>query len=279
MSASFSVVTPNFNMGRYLGETIESVLCNLGKDDEYFIVDGGSTDESVDVIRSYEKYLSGWISEPDRGYADALVKGFARARGDLLCWVNAGDLLLNGALELARKYLMENNADMIFGDDFYIDENSNIISYSRGYVHSLNNMMLFGGWTPLQDACFWRRSLYEHVGGIDVNLKFAADYDLFLRFSMNGSCRYVPALFSAFRRHDGQKSLSGADNYKIEREECRKRQLSGQSHLVREIAYWILVRLRARVMHKLWKYTPLKGVQVSQVLSRPRGAGWQSLKA
>ena len=205
---TFSVVTPNYNMGRYLAETIESVLANLGPGDQYFVIDGGSSDESVEIIGRYEPRLTGWVSEPDHGYADALAKGFARSKSEFLCWVNSGDLLLMGALNSAKNILEESKADFIFGDDFYIDEQGRIIGFSKGYVRSLKNMMLFGGWTPLQDACFWKRSLYGSVGGINRDLEYAADYDLFLRFSLKGSSRYAPVAFSAFRKHTEQKSTS-----------------------------------------------------------------------
>src|SRR4051812_47599723 len=117
----FSVVTPSFNMKRYLSRTIESVLANLREGDEYFVIDGGSSDGSAEVMRSYAARLSGWMSEPDRGYADALAKGFARASGDVLCWINCGDLLLSGALDAARSAFQNTAANLIFGDDFYID--------------------------------------------------------------------------------------------------------------------------------------------------------------
>jgi glycosyltransferase involved in cell wall biosynthesis len=127
------------NMAAYLGATIESVFANLASDDEYFVIDGASTDGSVDVIRRYADRLTGWVSEPDRGYADALRKGFARATGDVLCWINAGDLLLPGALDAAREALEETGSDMIFGDDFYIDEAGKVISFSRGYIRDLRS--------------------------------------------------------------------------------------------------------------------------------------------
>lgn len=119
---TFTVVTPNYNMGSYLAETIESVLANLESGDEYFIIDGGSTDESVEIIRHYENKITGWVSEKDCGYADALAKGFARANAEYQCWVNCGDLLLPGALDEARTRLAEKDSEMIFGDDVYVDE-------------------------------------------------------------------------------------------------------------------------------------------------------------
>ena len=209
-------------MAQYLPETIESVLVNLQPGDEYFIIDGGSTDGSVDVLRRYEAQLTGWVSEPDHGYADALAKGFHRCTGEFLCWINSGDLLLKGTLAAARQALAETGAGLIFGDDVFIDEHSRVISHTCGAVRSLKHMMLYGGWTPWQDACYWRHSLYQQVGGINPNLKYAADYDFFLRASWAGQALYVPKIFSAFRRHENQKSISDAMPYKTEKEQCRQ---------------------------------------------------------
>jgi glycosyltransferase involved in cell wall biosynthesis len=253
--ANFSVVTPNFNMGRFLPDTIESVLVNLRPGDEYFVVDGGSTDSSVEILRKYESRLTGWISEKDRGYADALRKGFSRARGDLLCWVNCGDLLLPGALDGAAAALDETKADLVFGDDYYIDEEGGVIQRTFGGARSLRNIMLFGGWTPLQDACYWRRSLYERVGGIDPDLMVAADFDFFLRAAWASRNVYVPRAFSAFRRHLGQKSIANHADYESERRRWRRRMegklgVSAVSRLFFETVYWVAVRWRHFVLRR-----------------------------
>src|ERR1700722_20207384 len=100
-----SVVTPSFNMARYLEDTVNSVIANLREGDEYFVIDGGSTDGSVDIIRRYASSLTGWISETDAWYAITLDKGFTCATGDIQCWINAGDLSLSGAFDAARKLL------------------------------------------------------------------------------------------------------------------------------------------------------------------------------
>ncbi|MCL5289518.1 MAG: glycosyltransferase [Firmicutes bacterium] len=270
LSGSFSVVTPNFNMAGYLAETIESVLENLEPLDDYFIIDGGSTDGSVEIIRSYEKYLSGWISEPDRGYADALSKGFARSRGEFQCWINSGDLLLKGTLKEARKRLKDTGADMIFGDDLYIDEQGFVISHSTGNVKSLREMMLYGGWTPLQDACYWRKSLYDLVGGLNTEMKYAADYELFLKMSCFGRCLYVPAIFSAFRRHSEQKSLTGSSLYKTERNSSRLKLMketgvSLAARLFWNTVYFGAVHWRSRVSCRLHKSSVHRGANVSQL--------------
>jgi len=268
-----TVVTPNLNLGLYLSQTVESVLDNLSPGDEYFIIDGGSNDGSIEVIRQYESRLTGWVSEPDQGYADALAKGFARATGDILCWINSGDLLLPGALDSARQALFDTGAEMVFGDDFYIDEAGHVIAFSRGYVKDLQNAMLYGAWTPLQDACFWRRELYERVGGMNPAIRYAADFDLFLRMALHGTCQSVPLTFGAFRRHAGQKSISGSDVYRRERDDLRRAVLDGLPGFKLGKALhcaWhkAAIRWRVHVSQRRWRRDDLVGQPVEKLSCR-----------
>lgn len=252
-----SVVTPCYNMGSYLERTISSVLDNLRPKDEYFIIDGGSSDGSLEIIKSYENKITGWVSEKDGGYAEALLKGFDKATGDILCWINASDLFLPNAFNVARKIFEQMDADFIFGDDLYISENDSVISFSKGYIINLRSAMLYGGWTPLQDACFWRRELYNSVDGINANLKYAADFDLFLRFAIAGKSIYVPRVFSAFRKHERQKSIANNREYNAERKKCMKHAMHTDNtvwfkKICLKIFYWFYIRIRARIFHKLW---------------------------
>ncbi|MBL0919592.1 MAG: glycosyltransferase [Hydrogenophaga sp.] len=274
---SFTVVTPNYNMGGHLGPTIESVLRNLEPGDEYFIIDGGSTDNSTQVIRAHETRLTGWVSEPDAGYADAVAKGFRLARGDYLCWVNSGDLLLDGALKKARASLERTGADLIFGDDLLIDEEDKVMQVTNGHAADLRAMMLYAGWTPLQESCFWTRALYEKVGGIDPGVKYAADYDFFLRASLTGRCQYLPVVFGAFRRHEGQLSMAKTALYKAEREKCRKRELVALPPnpllpLI-NIYHWFKVRWRVRVHARKRNMDHLRGKTVGDVVCQGTDAG------
>jgi glycosyltransferase involved in cell wall biosynthesis len=267
----FSVVTPNLNMGNLLERTIQSVLSNLRHPaDEYYVVDGGSNDESIEVIRKYDLQLAGWTSESDKGYADALAKGFRRCTGEYMCWINSGDLLLEGALQAARQALTETGADFIFGDDLYIDEGDKVLLHSRGYVRSLKHFMLYGGWTPLQDACFWRRDLYERVGGIDATLRFAADYDFFLRAAWSGRNVYVPKTFSAFRRHGRQLSTSESLGYEDERQLSRARMFQAlHTPAVIRVGttalFWFMTRWRHHMARRWQRMRIPPGTPASQV--------------
>jgi glycosyltransferase involved in cell wall biosynthesis len=238
-------------MAPYLAETIESVLVNLAPGDQYFVVDGGSTDGSMDILKQYEGRISAWISEPDRGYADAVAKGFAMADSKYQCWIACGDLLLPGALNLARSVLEQTGADMIYGDDFYIDEHSKLIQITNGQIDHLGEMMLYGGWTPLQDACFWKTDLYNQIGGMNHEIRYAADYDLFLRMAIQGRCFYTPHVFSAFRRHEGQTSERYREAYKKEKlaaAYAAKSLISKKPISVwTEAFYWLYPKFRARI--------------------------------
>lgn len=256
-------------MGSYLESTMESVLKNLSPGDEYFVIDGGSTDDSVNIIRSFESKLSGWVSESDSGYADALGKGFNMGSNSLMCWINSGDLMLQGSLDKVRQILSQGDVDFIFGDDFLISESSCVVQVSNGFVRDLQSIMLFGGWTPLQDACYWSRDLYQKVGGINTKLKYAADYDLFLRMSIYGRLRYIPMVFSAFRRHAGQISIANVVGYRAERMESRRFQLSKLPNkpniFLFNFYYWFKVRWRAHFQSKKKKLSFLIGSSVLEI--------------
>lgn len=268
----FTVVTPNYNMGKYIEETIQSVLKNLTSNDEYYIIDGGSTDKSIDIIKRYNNYITNWVSESDGGYAEAIHKGLIKGTGKYQCWINSGDVLLKGAFNQVEDQFKKTDADMIFGDDFYIDEESKVIRISRGLCKDLRCAMIYGQWTPLQDACFWKSELYHKVGGLNISLKNAADYDLFARFSQNGITTYVPIAFSAFRRHEGQRSIHYSNDYKRERERVRKKliSLSNESNYKKKynkIFFYIDTRWRYHILRKFYNLEKQSGLSITDMHS------------
>ena len=132
MSNRITVVTPSFNQARFLEETLASVIAQRDEIHEYFVLDGGSTDGSQDVIRRYEKKIDYWISEKDKGQSDAIARGFARATGDILYWINSDDVLLPGALKKVRQlFASDPNLAVTTGWQVLIDGNSNVMSCSR----------------------------------------------------------------------------------------------------------------------------------------------------
>jgi len=271
MDGNFSIITPNYNMAGYLAETIESVLANLRPGDEYFIIDGGSTDGSVDIIRRYEHRLTGWVSEKDRGYADALAKGFAGSSGEFQCWVNCGDLLVPDALRKARELLSSEEIDFFYGNAADIDDDGKILWISQADFQPLRRYMQLGGWTPLQISCFWRKQLYQRCGGIDPEVKLAADYDLFLRMTRTARTQYWPLVFGAHRHHQGQLSISQIGKYNEERYNIRSKELTMDNSAAGWLImayYWLLTRLKCRYFNR----SPLTRLWVNQDFSAIKNA-------
>lgn len=208
---SVSIVTPSFQQVEYLEQTIRSVLAQDYPDMEYIVVDGGSTDGSVDVIRRYENQLTAWVSEPDAGQTDAINKGFSMASGEILAWLNSDDLLYPGAVSAAVDYLQANpEIGLVYGDADYINEEGEVIGrfpaaqtdyrrLMRGYVH-----------IP-QQAAFFRAAIWDKVGPLDPSFYFAMDYDLWVRIAAVAPIHYRPECWAAFRLHQTAKSISEAD--------------------------------------------------------------------
>ena len=206
-----SIVTPSFNQAPFLEMTIQSVLGQNYPNIEYFIIDGGSTDGSVSIIKKYESNLASWISEKDKGQTDAINKGFAMAKGDILGWINSDDTLLPNAVEEAVEFFKSNpQTALVYGNANYIDVESRIIgkfpaaqtSYSqlrRGYVH-----------IP-QQASFFRREIWEAVGPLDTDFFFAMDYDLWVRIARRAPIRYIKRTWANFRLHEDAKTISADD--------------------------------------------------------------------
>ena len=203
-----SIVTPSYNQDKFLEETICSVLGQDCPRLEYIIVDGGSTDGSKAIIQRYSDRLAWWVSEPDRGQTDAINKGFARARGEILAWLNSDDTYLPGAVSEAVAFLSSNpEIGMVYGDANLTDETGKVIGkfparqtdyrrLMRGYVH-----------VPQQSA-FFRAHLWHQVGPLDPTFHDAMDYDLWVRLSQISPICYTPRLWANFRLHGSSKTAS-----------------------------------------------------------------------
>jgi len=178
MEPLVSVVTPSYNQARFLEETIQSVLAQGYENLEYIIIDGGSTDGSLEIIRRYSNQLTWWVSEPDRGQTDAINKGFARARGEILAWLNSDDQYLPNAVSQASAYLQSHpEAGMVYGDADLVDQDGEFIG--RFPARQIDYRDLRRGSVHIpQQASFFRADLWRQVGPLDPSFYFAMDYDL-----------------------------------------------------------------------------------------------------
>ena len=200
-----SIVTPSFNQGEFLEETIQSVLRQDYHNIEYIIIDGGSTDGSIDVIKKYEDRLAYWESEKDRGQTHAIIKGFARATGSILGWLCSDDLLEPSMVSIAMYFLSrEPSVGMTFGDRIRIDAKGNIYSLQR--FPSFRSYYLKWGLGLPQETVLFRREVYQDVGGLDESLHMAMDFDLWCRMSKATVIRHIPAFLGRFRAHERNKS-------------------------------------------------------------------------
>jgi hypothetical protein len=208
-----SVVTPSFNQGRFLEQCITSVLEQDYSDLEYIVIDGGSSDESVEVLRRHEHHFAYWVSEPDSGQSDALNKGFRRATGDLAVWLNADDFFLPGAFAaVAAVYRQNAGASFYFGDGWRADEAGNLVSRmfpERGVLWK-PDALRYGLDYILQPATFINRRRLTEIGYIDAGLHFGMDWDLWLRLTRLADPAPVPACLAASREYAATKTAAGA---------------------------------------------------------------------
>jgi glycosyltransferase involved in cell wall biosynthesis len=202
-----TVVTPSFNQARYLERTIKSVLDQGYPNLEYMIVDGGSTDGSVDIIRKYESQLSWWISEKDKGQAHAINKGLERATGEWVAWQNSDDIYYDQTfIDLASRAKKDPQADFVIGDVRLIDE-FDVPFRELRYVKPLYNSLLAEAGVLTNQAAFWRRDLQQKVGFINESYHCSFDYDWFLRLAQRSSrsC-HVKKVWGGYRFHLATKT-------------------------------------------------------------------------
>jgi glycosyltransferase involved in cell wall biosynthesis len=179
-----SIVTPSYNQAGFIEETIRSILLQGYPDIEYIIIDGGSTDGSVDLIKKYDKWISYWVSEPDRGQSHAINKGWERCTGEIVAWLNSDDVYQPGAFFKVAKFMNENKrVGMLYGECDLIDESGRTIGACPSMAFDLKALVC-NQWFISQPATFFRKATIDRIGGINEQLQLIMDWEYFLRIAL-----------------------------------------------------------------------------------------------
>ncbi len=211
-----SIVTPSYNQGQFLEETIRSVINQNYPNLEYIIIDGGSTDSSVDIIKKYQQHLTYWVSEKDNGQANAINKGLQLCTGEIFNWLNSDDYLEPGSLNKIAEVFADEHVQMVAGK---------VRNFSSTEEEIIPNQKLSAKglmcWEPgvkfVQPGVWMRRSLIEQCGGIDENFHYSFDWDLYIRYLYYfPRVKEINQLLVHFRLHDESKTQSSFEKFQIE---------------------------------------------------------------
>ena len=227
---TISIVTPSYNQGQFLEETIQSVLTQEYPNLEYVVIDGGSSDGSVETIRKYADRLTYWVSEPDQGQYDAINKGFAHTSGEIMAWLNSDDKYAPRAFSVVGDIFSTYPGVEWITSVHPVSWNERGQAVAVDFTGGFSRQSFFKGgnfpgrgshgrrWIQ-QESTFWRRSLWERAGGrVDTSLQLAADFELWARFFQQADLYGVSALLGGFRAHGNQLSVHRRAQYMAESE-------------------------------------------------------------
>lgn len=257
-----TIVTPSLNQVDFLERTILSILDQRYPNLEFIIIDGGSTDGSVELIKKYQKYLAYWISEKDNGQAHAINNGLKRATGDWVAWQNSDDIFYPGTFyALADAARKNTQSSLIIGNMNLIDEEDEVINDLK-YVTPTYQSLLAEGMVLTNQAAFWRRNIHEKVGYLDENLHYGFDFEWFLRVLKNSRATHVNQTWGGLRMHSQTKTAQFQELFDQEYAQIREgRQVSTvqlRLHQLRRLSLmlargdlpYILRGIRRRLLQK-----------------------------
>ena len=250
-----SIITPSYNQGRFIEEAILSVKNQGYPNFEHIIIDGGSTDETLDVLKRYPHLI--WVSEPDRGQSDALNKGFKMATGEIIGWLNSDDYFLDEAFEKVITFFQQHpDADMIYGNYYFVDEHRNILKAMRILDFDLNLTLYYGCYMPTSGSFFHRR-VFQEGDYLDVDFHYIMDGEFLVRLGLKGrKLQHIPEFLSCFRWHGDNKSIRYKRLPTQERMKARRKQLEEGIRLRRRYGrkFTSNVDLNEKIYKILWRY-------------------------
>jgi glycosyltransferase involved in cell wall biosynthesis len=201
-----SIVTPSYNHGKYIEETIKSVMNQDYPNIEHIIVDGGSTDETLNILKKYPHLK--WISEPDEGQSDAVNKGFKMATGDIIGWLNSDDTYVPNIIgRVVKEFEKDDELDMLYGGRNDIDENGKVICTYYAPQFDLKKLIISCNCYISQPSTFYRRRIFDKIGYLDKKLHYSMDHDYFIRIGMKGKIKKINMVISNFRKHRATKTF------------------------------------------------------------------------
>jgi glycosyltransferase involved in cell wall biosynthesis len=226
-----SIITPSFNQGPWLEETIQSVLKQDYPNLEYIIMDGGSTDNSVEIIRKHERHLAYWISEKDRGQTDAINRGMQRATGDIVAWLNSDDVYVPGALAAVAAEFKRAPADVVYGDYILTTARGRPFLKRREIPFDFD-LLLYGSNFIGQPSSFIQSDAFRRFGYLDESLCYLMDYEFWLRIAARGaSFRHIKQFLSLYRYHPASKTVGQEGGFHREFQNVRSRYRERESSL------------------------------------------------
>lgn len=219
----FSIIVPSYNQGKYIEETLLSIINQKYQNFELIIIDGGSSDNTLEILKKYAKNFTFWVSESDKGQTDALIKGFKIATGDILCWLCSDDLLMENALSDVVDFFNKHpNEHVVSGDAIWIDTDGNILKYNKD-IPFIKWIWIYTYNYIIQPSTFWTREIYELTGGLDKTKQLSMDADLWIRFSEQTRINKLSKVLSKLRLYHDQRNIKYRDISDIEDKLIRKR--------------------------------------------------------
>lgn len=249
MLPKISIVTPSYNQAKFIRATIDSVLSQNYPNLEYIVMDGGSTDKTVEILKSYGKKIK-WVSKKDKGQADAINKGLRMCSGEIMAYLNSDDIYLPKALKRVGEYYLQTKADWITGDCLVIDEHGNtsknnwiISGYKRLLMalYSRTTLMIADSMLP-QPSTFWSRDAWDKVGEFNANYHYVMDYDYWLRLSNHYRPHDLGVALSGFRSQPESKSETSRHKLMAEGDVALEKNGATPVHLMLHRAHSAVVR-------------------------------------